>query len=210
MPPVAPSSSILDTLSAIEARRSVKHYEPDFVMPAEHVALLKHAAMLSPTSFNMQNWRFVWVDDADLRQQLKAAAWGQSQVTDASLLVILCADLKAFEKSPERYWREAPEAVQNQIVPMIVKTYQGREQLQRDEAMRSIAIASQTLMLASKALGYDSCPMVGFDPLKVAQLIALPADHVVGLMLTIGKAKVPAQPRSGQLAESEVWIHNRF
>jgi nitroreductase len=179
-------------------------------MPDEHVAQLKQAAMWSPTSFNIQNWRFVWVDDVDLRQQLKAAAWGQSQVVEASLLVILCADLKAFEKSPERYWRDAPEAVQQQLVPMIVKTYQGREQLQRDEAMRSVGIASQTLMLATKALGYDSCPMVGFDPVKVGELINLPEDHVVGLMLTIGKAAQPARPRSGQLPESDVWIHNRF
>ena len=56
------------------------------------------------------------------------------------------------------------------LVPMMGKFYDGQEQLQRDEAMRSTGLAGQTLMLAAKAMGYDSCPMVGFDPVKVSEL----------------------------------------
>jgi nitroreductase len=138
--------------------------------------------LLSPTSFNIQNWRFVVVKNPDLRQQIQAAAWGQAQVTEASLLVVLCADLKAFKQQPERYWRNAPQSVQDMLVPMIVNTYEGNDQLQRDEALRSIGIASQTLMLAAKSMGYDTCPMVGFDPAKVASIINLPSDHVIGLL----------------------------
>ena len=57
--------------------------------------------------------------------------------------------------------------------------HEGREWLQRDEAQRSIGMAMQTLMLAAKAIGYDSCPMIGFDIDKVAELINLPSDYVV-------------------------------
>ena len=58
--------------------------------------------------------------------------------------------------------------------------YEGREQLQRDEALRSCGMAAQTIMLAAKALGYDTCPMAGFDPEAVGRLINLPPDHVIG------------------------------
>ncbi len=82
--------------------------------------------------------------------------------------------------------------------------------MQRDEAMRSCGIAAQTLMLAARTLGYDSCPMIGFDPDAVAKLIRLPGDHVVAMMLAIGKATAPANPRGGQLPLEEVLLINRF
>ena len=82
--------------------------------------------------------------------------------------------------------------------------------MQRDEAMRSCGIAAQTLMLAAKAMGYDSCPMDGFDFAAVGQLINLPDDHVISLCLAIGKATQAENPRGGQLDKKEVLIDNRF
>ncbi|MBY0402861.1 MAG: nitroreductase family protein [Cyanobacteria bacterium] len=207
---MSPTATVLDTLSAIEQRRSVKHYDPNFQMPESDVEALISAAILSPTSFNMQNTRFVLVKDPEQRQKIKEAAWNQAQVGDASLLFVLCADLKAAEKDPARYWKDAPQAAQDVLVPMIPKFYKDQPQLQRDEAMRSTGIASQTLMLAAKALGYDSCPMVGFDPVKVAEIIRLPEDHVISMLLVIGKAAKPAQGRGGFLPRNEVVIENHF
>jgi nitroreductase len=200
----------MDALEAIKQRRSIKYFDSSHQMSEEEITTLLEHAMLSPTSFNMQNWRFVVVSDAEIKEQLKAAAWNQAQVTDASIVILLCGDLKSWGKNPERYWRNAPEQTRNAIVPMIPKFYDGNEQLQRDEAMRSCGIAAQTLMIAAKAMGYDSCPMIGFDPNKVASIINLPEDHVVTLMLPIGKALKPANPRSGQLEYQEVVIRNKF
>ena len=70
------------------------------------------------------------------------ASWNQSQVTDASMLLILCADLRAWEKDPIRYWKNAPKDVQEYIVPSIIKSYRGQEQFMRDEAIRSCSIAA--------------------------------------------------------------------
>ncbi len=200
----------MDANQAIVQRRSVKHYDADFQMPEADAKDLLQLAMLSPTSFNMQNWRFVWVQNPEMREAIKSAAWGQAQVTEASMLVLLCADLNAGTTQPERYWALAPQQVQDMIVPMIPQYYNNNPQLQRDEAMRSIGIASQTLMVAAKAMGYDSCPMIGFDPVKVAEIINLPADHVIGMMLTIGKAKSPAKGRGGQLPFEEVVVIDKF
>jgi nitroreductase len=204
------TTQTLDTFSAITQRRSVKHYDPDYKMSEAEVNKLLELALLSPTSFNMQNWRFVVVQDQALKEEIWLASWKQNQIKDASLLLVLCADLNAHERNPERYWANAPEQVSAAIVPMIKGFYKDNAQLQRDEAMRSTGIAAQTLMLAAKAMGYDSCPMVGFDPKKVTEIIKLPEDHIISMLLPIGKAKEAARERGGQLPLSEVVITNTF
>ena len=201
---------ILDTCQAIETRRSVKNYDPEHVISNGEVRRLLSLAMLSPTSFNIQNWRFVTVVDRELRTRICKAAWNQRQIIDASLLLVLCADLKAWDRAPSRYWRNASVDVQERLVPMITDFYRGRDQLQRDEAMRSVGMAAQTLMLAARAMGYDSNPMIGFDQEAVSGLIGLPEDHVVGMLLVIGKAIRPANSRGGQLEYDEVVIRDRF
>lgn len=200
----------MNTIEAITRRRSVKNYDSSHRMGEDEIERLVSLAMLAPTAFNIQHWRFVVVRDEALRREIRAVAWDQAQVTDASLLVVLCADLKAWEKDPGRYWRNAPADVTSFMVPAIDNYYRGREQVQRDEAMRSCALAAQTLMLAAKSMGYDSCPMDGFDFDAVGKLINLPEDHVITMFVAIGKATADAWPRGGQLPLDEVLIRDRF
>lgn len=200
----------MNTKDAIRGRRAVKHFDNTHLMPESDETELLSLALLSPTAFNIQNWRFVVVKDKALREQIREAAWGQAQVTDSSLLVIICADLKAWEKEPDRYWVNAPKDVQDFIVPAIDNYYRGKDLVQRDEAFRSCGIAAQTLMLAAKEMGYDSCPMDGFDFDKVADLIRLPDDHVISMFVAIGKSIKEAWPRGGQLDMKEVVIQNQF
>ncbi|MBF0284160.1 MAG: nitroreductase family protein [Magnetococcales bacterium] len=200
----------MDVFTAIETRRAVKQFNPDHRMTPEEERRLLALAMLSPTAFNIQHWRFVLVKDPELRRQLREAAWNQAQVTDSSLLIVMCADLQAWRKDPGRYWRLAPEAVRDYLVPAIAQYYEGREPVQRDEGMRSCGIAAQTIMLAAQGLGYDSCPMDGFDFDAVARLINLPPDHAIALMIAVGQPLQPARSRAGQLEYDDVVIENRF
>lgn len=200
----------MNVSQAITERRSVKVYDPHHQMTQAEIDQLLSLAMLSPTAFNIQHWRFVVVTDIELRKKIRAASWNQAQVTDASLLIVLAADLNAWEKSPERYWRNAPQAAQNIMVPMIGNFYRDHAQVQRDEAMRSCGMAAQTIMLAAKEMGYDTCPMDGFDFDAVAKLINLPADHIPTMFVVVGKALEPARARGGQLAMNEVVIYNKF
>ena len=82
--------------------------------------------------------------------------------------------------------------------------------MQRDEAMRSCGIAAQTIMLAAQEMGYDTCPMDGFDYDAVGKIINLPPDHSVAFMIAIGKGIKPAWPKPGQLRLDEVLVENRF
>lgn len=179
-------------------------------MPESDFEQLMGTAMAAPTSFNIQHWRFVRVVDKALRQALREAAWDQAQVTDASELLLITGNTQAWNQQPARYWRNTDEAKRTMLVNMLNDFYQGRDWLQRDEAIRSGSMATQNLMLAARELGYDSSPMIGFDINRVSELIKLPDDHVIVMMLAIGKANSSAWPRGGQLTLEEVVITNHF
>ena len=159
---------------AIQQRRSIKHFDPNHVMSEDEINNLLSHAILSPTAFDIQNWRFVVVTDKTLRQKIREVSWGQAQVEEASLFIVLVGDLMAWNKNAARYWKNAPQAVQDYLVPAIGPYYDGKPQVQRDEVMRSCGMAAMNLMLYAKSMGYDSCPMDGFDFDKVAQLLNLP------------------------------------
>ena len=200
----------MNTLDAIRQRRAIKHFDPAHQFKKEETQQLIELAMQAQSSFNIQHWRLVNVTDKALRTQLRAAAHDQAQVTDASLLFVIAVDIKAWSKDPARYWVNAPKEAQDILVPWINPFYSGDEQLQRDEAMRSAGILLQTMMLAAKGMGYDSCPMVGFDFKKVAELIHLPKDFALAAMLPIGKAAKPAWPKPGFIPQSEMIVENHF
>ncbi len=207
---IVTSTKMMDTFDAIEQRRSVKHYDPNHKFTEEEIEKLMSLAVLSPTSYNMQNWRFVLVKDSETRKKIRSVAWDQAQVTDSSLLLVICADLKAWKKNPAQYWKNAPKEARDFLVPSMAPFYEGKEQLQRDEAMRSCGIAAQTIMLTAKAMGYDSNPMIGFDSQKVAEIINLPEDHVISMLMAIGKQVKPAMPRGGQLPLDKVVFTDKF
>jgi nitroreductase len=166
--------------------------------------------MLSPTAFNIQHWRILWVKDPELRKRIREVAWDQPKVTDASVLLVMAGDLKAWAKTPKRYWRGAPEQVVETIVPAIHDYYIGKPRVERDECMRSLGLISMSIMLLAEEMGYDSCPMDGFDFEAVGRLVNLPDEFVVGLMLTIGKRSKDVWPRVGKLDLDDVLYENTF
>ncbi|MDH3609257.1 MAG: nitroreductase family protein, partial [Gammaproteobacteria bacterium] len=118
--------------------------------------------------------------------------------------------VKAWNKDPERYWKNAPKEVAELLVNWMGPFHAEKEWLQRDEAQRSIGIAMQTMMLAAQEMGYQSCPMIGFDHEKVAELINLPTFHVIGPMVAIGKGTKEPWQKPGQLPLSELVVENSF
>jgi nitroreductase len=201
----------MNTIDSIYQRRAIKAFDPEHRLSAEEETKLLEATIQAPTSFNIQHWRFVIVRNPDLRSKIRTEFGNdQAQMTDASLLIIFTAGLNAWKKEPERYWKNAPKEVSDLLVGWMGPFHEGREWLQRDEAQRSIGMAMQTLMLAAKSMGYDSCPMIGFDIDEVAKLINLPEDHVMGPMVAVGKGIKEAWPKPGQLALEELVKEDTF
>ncbi len=199
----------MNVTDAILNRRAIKHYDPTHHLSEEEIEKLLSLAMQSPTAFNLQHWRFVLVRDPAIRQQIRALAWDQAQITEASLLIILCARLSVWEE-PQRYWSKAPQAVQDFMFPAIRAYYQGKPQVIRDEAMRSCGLAGQTIMLAAQEMGLDSCPMDGFDFEAVGKVINLPEDHIISFMIALGKKTTDAWPKPGQIDYKEAVFLNQF
>jgi nitroreductase len=201
----------MDTFDAIYQRRAIKHFDPEHQLTNEEETKILEAAIQTPTSFNIQHWRFVIIRDPALRQRIRTEFGNdQAQMTDASLLIVMTADTMAWAKDPDRYWQNAPQEVCELLVNWMGPFHEGREWLQRDEAQRSIGLAMQTIMLSAKAMGYDSCPMIGFDIDKVAELINLPDDHVMGPMVAIGKKTKESWPKPGQLKLNQLVFENSF
>ncbi len=85
------------------------------------------------------------------------------------------------------------------LEPMIMRFYDGNDDLLLQEACRTTGIAGMTMMLLAREMGYDSCPMIGFEPAKVSEILGLDEDHPPLMLLTIGKPLEPARPRMGLL-----------
>ncbi len=105
----------MNVQDAIQNRRAIKAYDTNFKITDADFKTLMELTILAPTSFNILNWRFVRVTDKALREQIRAAGWNQAQLTEASELIVLCADLKSWERDPKRYWDGAPPEIQDVV-----------------------------------------------------------------------------------------------
>ena len=199
----------MELTDAIRQRRSVKNFDPQHRLTEDEIRHLLSHAILSPTSFNMQNWHFVAVTDREVQEELCEAAWNQAHVRDCSMTLVICGRLKGWEDM-SRQLRNAPENVREMFGGMVPGFYSHSEELQRDEAVRSVGIAGQTIMLLAKDMGYDSCPMIGFDGEKVAELINLPQHYALSFMIPVGKQAQPGWERGDRLADDRVVAYDKF
>jgi nitroreductase len=200
----------MNTIEVIKKRRSIRYYDSSYKISEEEVNELINLAMLSATSYNIQHWKFVVIEDPKLRSEIRQASFDQSQVTDASVLVLICTDVKAWEKNMTRKWEDASNEISDFMISRSKIFYDGKEQLQRDEAIRSASFATQTLVLASVSKGYDTGVMIGFEPEKVAEFINLPKNYIISNFVVIGKGIEKPFTRGGQLPIEEVLIKNKF
>ncbi len=171
-----------DLLKALSWRAAVKSFDSTRKIPAETFAALEQAMVLAPSSFGLQPWRFVVVGDAEVRGRIRAAAWNQSQVTDASHLVVLARRPTMTGDDVERHMRRICEVrnVERQTLNGYAGMINGfiggsiKDHLSEWNA-RQVYIALGFFMLAAAQLGVDTCPLEGFNPEQVDAILGLPA-----------------------------------
>jgi len=180
-------------IESLVSRRTISLYDPAFTVGDDQIRELVRVATTAPTSFNLQNWRFIAVRTPEAQARLRAVAWDQPKITDASVTFIICGQLADHRVLPKRL---AP-AVEAGIMPAKVATgfedaarglYFEHPQLQRDEAVRTGAIGATALIYAAHALGLGSSPMIGFDAEAVASEFGLAEDEVPVMLLSVGSA----------------------
>lgn len=188
---------------ALETRRSIKHFDPSVTIDDDMLRQLIRPVLYTPTSFNLQHWRFVLVRDQARKSELCKAAYNQTQVRDASLVALIVGKLDAHVDAA-RVWKGAPDRVQTSMQRAIDSLYAGDAGLQRDEAVRSGAMASMALMLRATELGFSTCPLIGFDDAEVRRVLGIPADYVTALLICVGRATAHPHARIGRFALDEV------
>lgn len=173
---------------AIRSRRSVKKYQPGQSISDDQLRELFNDAKLTPSSFNIQHWHFIVVRDQDRKDVLMECASGQPQVGACAAAVIVVADPDQYKKAGE-YWRKSgvPDNVAERYEKMIPGFYKDNPQKARDEALRSIGLISGTLMLKAKAMGFDSGPMIGFDPEAVSEKFHIEQPRFPAMLIVLGK-----------------------
>lgn len=170
-------------------RRSIRKYLPTPIAEADVRELLRLAGR-APSAYNAQPWRFVVVQDAELKARLAEAAYGQRQVAAAPAVIVLYSDMvDALERMPESFHPDLPQDQRDAGVAGFRGTFVNQSPEQREvwgNAQSNIALGY--LLLLAESLGYATSPMLGFEPEKVKALLDLP-DHVrIPALIAIGYA----------------------
>ncbi len=186
----------MDFFELANARHSVRIYEPGLEIGDADLKKIFDTVILSPSSFNIQHWKFVVVREQERKIKLRNLSFGQAQVEQAAAVVLVCGSVNAYLDAAMIY-ADVDEQTREKYVPMIEGAYRDQDALQREEAVRSGSLAAMSLMYAAKALGWDSGPMIGFDAMKVAEMIHLDENTIPVIMVVIGRAKDGQQPARG-------------
>jgi nitroreductase len=162
-------------------RYATKKFDASRKIPASVWSALEQALVLAPSSFGLQPWKFIVVQDPALRAKLQPASWNQSQIVDASHLVVFTykkdlsvSDVERFVKLTAKV-RGVPEAALDTYKQMMVSFVKRAEQGFDINAWASdqLYIALGTFLTAAAVLGVDACPMEGIEPQKYDEILGL-------------------------------------
>ncbi|WP_216323473.1 nitroreductase family protein [Deinococcus aestuarii] len=178
----------LSATEAIETRRSIRTFVQEPLDQNDLREILRLAS-LAPSAWNAQTWRFAVVQDPQLKERLQEAAYGQKQITNAPAVIVVYSDmedtLQTVEETAHPGMGEQGRTGQRQTFDRV---FGAQEEAQRGQwGLAQANIAFGFLMIAARGLGYDTVPMLGFDPAKVREILGLPAHVQFAGLLPVGK-----------------------
>ncbi|WP_151734844.1 nitroreductase family protein ['Paenibacillus yunnanensis' Narsing Rao et al. 2020] len=176
----------------VQARRSAMNFVEGVTIPRGELEEMFSLARLAPSSNNLQHTHYKVISDPALKEQIRKAANGQYKVHTASAVILVLGDKHAYKQAPDIYsglrlLGAMSQEEYDETITSINDAYEGKEAFQRDEAIRNASLSAMQFMLIAKDKGWDTCPMIGFDPAAIAEVLALPDHLVPALMITIGQ-----------------------
>jgi nitroreductase len=183
-------------LEALNWRYAVKKFDATKKIPDKDWQTLLHALRLSPSSYGLQPWKFISVEDKALREKLKPHAYGQSQITDASHLIVFAYRTDVTEADVDRFIADV-KAKRPQMPDAAIKGY--RESMVGDLVKgprhgmiatwtsRQLYISLGVLLTSAALLRVDACPMEGFVPKEFDEILGLDKlGYASAAMCTLG------------------------
>jgi nitroreductase len=191
-------SAPLDVPKAIIQRRSIKSFKPDSIAP-ELLRQLVELTVAAPSSFNVQSWRIILVQEETQKAALAEAAWGQQQILQAPVSFVFAADASAGEKDltpileqglATGAWNEGTVNYFRNAVPQFQV---GLGEKRREYAIKDAMIAATQLVLAAESLGLSTCFMNGWIEDKVKAVIGAENEPEIGIavLVPVGYALEP-------------------
>ena len=181
-------------------RYAAKKFDGKLV-PEAKVTELKEMIRYSASSFGLQPWKIKVVADQETKDKLMAASWGQPQVGTASHVLVLCADDDIGSLITKLEEALIKAGASKESLKGYVDTMRGFAE-GKDGAAR-LAWAQKQVYLAlgnalngAKSLGFDSCPMEGFDPAQYSKILGLPDNIVPTVVCPIGYAADKPRPKA--------------
>jgi len=179
-------------------------------IPEEKVNKLLELIRFAPSSFNIQPWKIKVIADAALKQKVQAVAYNQPSITSSSHLLVFCADTNIDHNINEiETQMKKLGASKEQLEPyfgMMRGFASGLSQEQRLAwAQRQLYLALGNALNGAKSLGFDSCPMEGFDPKACAEILQLPANLVPTALCPIGYA-ADKQNQKARLSKDAIFF----
>ena len=175
-----PATSPSQLISALEWRYATKLFDTKKLPDATWSALEK-SLQLAPSSFGLQPWKFIVVENPEIRAKLRPVSWNQSQVTDASHLVVFTRRTEMTEKDVQDFFdlmvserkveAEKIEAYRQMMIGGVVKAKDAATQ--KEWAARQVYIALGQLMAAAGVIGVDTCALEGIDPAAYDEILGL-------------------------------------
>ncbi len=181
------TTSLLDVRSAVLTRRSIRKYKKDPI-PEDTLREMLDLAQKAPSAWNLQPWRVVVVRDPATKEALKEASFGQAHVAEAPVVLVIYSDMRDTLENLDQVIHPGVHGERREAQKAgILKAFEGKS----SEALEAWG-AGQTyiylgfLMLIVRAYGYDSVPMLGFDPGRVKAILDLPEHVAIPALLPIG------------------------
>lgn len=209
-------------LDIFRRRVSTRYYDPARKISAEDFAAILDFGRLSPSSVGSEPWKFLVIQNQELREKIKPVAWGmQSSITEASHLVILLAKKHARYDTPffsELMNRRGFTPEQRAAALERYRDFQTHDIIIADDeralfdwASKQSYIALANMLTGAAMLGIDSCPIEGMNYAAVEHILAQaglldPAEYGVSVAATFGYRARDIQPKPRRdAAETVVW-----
>ena len=177
----------MDTDENIETRRTVHGYT-DEELTRDEIRDIFETVRWSPSSYNLQPWEFVVVDDEEGQEALREDAYGQEHVTDAAAVVVVFGNLDRGAHA-ERVFRDQAEkgyTPEGRADDLIERFEDEPPEGNEEWVVQSSMIAATTLMYAAWNRGIASCPMGGWDGEALCETLDVPDTWHPVLMMTLG------------------------
>lgn len=201
------TTTLTSTKQLMHDRKSVRKYKQGVTIPKEVLMQLLQDATSAPSSSNTQPWRFLVIQDQEVKEELRAIANNQEQIETSSAVIAVLADVEMYKRAEEIYNANfeqgfMPREIADMMIENTLKLYGGLPA----EVLKNIVhfdagLISMQIMLLAKELGYDTVTMGGFNKAQFAEKFELPQNEIPVVLIAIGEAAEPARNTSRIPAE---------